>query len=60
MVGREVSVLVERAGREPGQMLGKSEYLHAVHIDDAKAAIGDIAKVRIVEAKTNSLRAVHL
>lgn len=60
MVGREVSVLVERAGREPGQMLGKSEYLHAVHIDDAKAVIGDIAKVRIVEAKTNSLRAVHL
>jgi tRNA-2-methylthio-N6-dimethylallyladenosine synthase len=60
MVGREVSVLVERAGREPGQMLGKSEYLHAVHIEDSQANIGDIVPVRIVEAKTNSLRALHL
>jgi tRNA-2-methylthio-N6-dimethylallyladenosine synthase len=60
MVGREVSVLVERAGREAGQMLGKSEYLHSVHIDGAHAQIGDIVPVRIVEAKTNSLTARHL
>jgi tRNA-2-methylthio-N6-dimethylallyladenosine synthase len=32
MVGREVSVLFEKAGRMPGQMVGKSEYLHAVHV----------------------------
>ena len=57
MIGREVSVLVEKPGRKPGQMLGKSEYLHAVHIDDAKAAIGDIAQVRIVAAQSNSLTA---
>jgi tRNA-2-methylthio-N6-dimethylallyladenosine synthase len=60
MVGREVSVLVEREGREAGQMLGKSEYLHSVHIADSTAQIGEIAKVRIVEAKTNSLTARHL
>jgi tRNA-2-methylthio-N6-dimethylallyladenosine synthase len=57
MVGRELSVLVEKAGREPGQMLGKSEYLHAVHIEDAHADIGQVAKVRIIAAKTNSLSA---
>ena len=57
MIGRDVSVLVEKPGRKPGQMLGKSEYLHAVHIDDAKAAIGDIAQVRIVAAQSNSLTA---
>ncbi|MGC1503084.1 MAG: tRNA (N6-isopentenyl adenosine(37)-C2)-methylthiotransferase MiaB [Sulfitobacter sp.] len=57
MVGRDVSVLIERAGRETGQMLGKSEYLHSVHIEDCTAQIGDILKVRIVEAKTNSLTA---
>ncbi|MEX3314702.1 tRNA (N6-isopentenyl adenosine(37)-C2)-methylthiotransferase MiaB [Sulfitobacter sp. PS-8MA] len=58
MVGREVSVLVEKKGRLPGQMLGKSEYLHAVHIEDSSAAIGDIQRVRVTEAKTNSLAAV--
>ena len=60
MVGREVTVLVEKQGREPGQVVGKSEYLHAVHIEDATAKIGDVTKVRIVEAKTNSLTARHL
>ena len=60
MVGRDVSVLVERAGRQAGQMLGKSEYLHSVHIEDCTAGIGDIVNVRIVEAKTNSLTARHL
>ena len=58
MVGREVSVLVEKKGRLPGQMLGKSEYLHAVHIEDSTAQIGDIQRVRVTEAKTNSLAAV--
>ncbi|MCZ4366385.1 tRNA (N6-isopentenyl adenosine(37)-C2)-methylthiotransferase MiaB [Sulfitobacter dubius] len=58
MVGREVSVLVEKKGRLPGQMLGKSEYLHAVHIENCTAQIGDIQRVRVTEAKTNSLAAV--
>ncbi|WP_120504268.1 tRNA (N6-isopentenyl adenosine(37)-C2)-methylthiotransferase MiaB [Sulfitobacter mediterraneus] len=57
MVGRELSVLVEKSGRNPGQMLGKSEYLHAVHIDDAQAQIGDIVPVKIVKSMTNSLTA---
>ena len=60
MVGREVSVLVEKQGRLPGQMLGKSEYLHAVHIENCTAAIGDIQRVRVTEAKTNSLAAVQV
>ena len=60
MVGREVSVLVEKQGREAGQVVGKSEYLHAVHIEDATAQIGDVVKVKVVEAKTNSLRAQEI
>jgi tRNA-2-methylthio-N6-dimethylallyladenosine synthase len=55
MVGRDLSVLVEKPGREAGQMVGKSEYLHSVHIEDATAQVGDIQHVRIIEAKTNSL-----
>jgi tRNA-2-methylthio-N6-dimethylallyladenosine synthase len=59
MVGRDLSVLVEKVGREAGQMLGKSEYLHAVHIDNATAKIGEVVPVRITRAMTNSLSAVQ-
>ncbi len=55
MIGRDVSVLIERTGRLPGQMVGKSEYLHSVHIQDAEAQIGDIKQVRIISSSTNSL-----
>lgn len=60
MVGRDVSVLVEKAGRKDGQMLGKSEYLHAVHIENATAKIGDVVPVRITRAMTNSLTAQQI
>lgn len=59
MVGRTTRVLVEKAGREPGQMLGKSDYLHAVHIENSDAKIGDIVPVRITQAKRNSLSAIR-
>jgi len=47
MVGRDVKVLFERDGRNPGQLVGKSEYLHAVHVAECDAEIGEIAQVRI-------------
>ncbi|MFT6425231.1 MAG: tRNA-2-methylthio-N6-dimethylallyladenosine synthase [Celeribacter sp.] len=55
MVGREVSVLFEKKGRLEGQMIGKSEYLHAVHAAVEGVEIGDIRRVRITQSKTNSL-----
>jgi tRNA-2-methylthio-N6-dimethylallyladenosine synthase len=55
MIGRDVSVLIERTGRQQGQMVGKSEYLHSVHIQNSGLQIGDIAKVRIISSSTNSL-----
>ncbi|MEL7131289.1 MAG: tRNA (N6-isopentenyl adenosine(37)-C2)-methylthiotransferase MiaB [Pseudomonadota bacterium] len=58
MVGRTVQVLFEKPGRRPGQMGGKSEYLHAVHVDNAPVQIGDIAKVRIVGSAANSLAGI--
>ncbi|MGB7322775.1 MAG: tRNA (N6-isopentenyl adenosine(37)-C2)-methylthiotransferase MiaB [Albidovulum sp.] len=54
MVGRTVSVLLEKPGRLPGQMVGKSEYLHAVHVV-TDAAPGTIQQVRITASVTNSL-----
>ncbi len=58
MVGREVRVLFEKPGRLPGQMVGKSEYLHAVHVRDADLRIGDIARVRVTESAPNSLAGI--
>lgn len=54
MVGREVTVLFEKPGRLAGQMVGKSEYLHAVHAK-TEARPGDIARVRITASAPNSL-----
>ena len=58
MVGRRVHVLVEKAGRMPGQVTGKSEYLHAVFLPGDANLIGRIAPVTITEAGRNSLGAV--
>jgi tRNA-2-methylthio-N6-dimethylallyladenosine synthase len=55
MVGRCVQVLFEKPGRMPGQITGKSEYLHAVHVDGPADLIGEIATVEIVESRPNSL-----
>ncbi len=55
MVGREVSVLFEKPGRLAGQTVGKSEYLHAVHVTGPETLRGQIAKVRIVASEANSL-----
>jgi tRNA-2-methylthio-N6-dimethylallyladenosine synthase len=56
MVGREVKVLFEKAGREPGQMIGKSEYLHAVYADAPSDVIGQVRRVRILQDSPNSLK----
>jgi len=56
MVGREVKVLFEKAGREPGQMIGKSEYLHAVYADAPADVLGQVRRVRILQDSPNSLR----
>jgi tRNA-2-methylthio-N6-dimethylallyladenosine synthase len=60
MVGREVGVLYDKAGRMPGQMVGKSDHLHAVHVTDAAGQVGELVRVRVTAASTNSLAAVRL
>ncbi|MFY0690421.1 MAG: tRNA (N6-isopentenyl adenosine(37)-C2)-methylthiotransferase MiaB [Paracoccaceae bacterium] len=55
MVGRDVHVLFEKSGRLPGQLIGKSEYLHAVHAMADTSDLGQIRKVRIDASAPNSL-----
>jgi tRNA-2-methylthio-N6-dimethylallyladenosine synthase len=60
MVGRECHVLYEKAGRMPGQMVGKSDHLMAVHVTDATGQVGDLVRVKVIGASTNSLAAVPI
>jgi len=53
-VGRRCSVLIERVGRRPGQMIGKSPWLQSVHLETS-AKIGDLIDVELVSAGPNSL-----
>ena len=56
MIGREVKVLFEKAGREAGQMIGKSEYLHAVYAAAPMDVLGTVRRVKIVDDSANSLK----
>jgi tRNA-2-methylthio-N6-dimethylallyladenosine synthase len=58
-LGRTCSVLIERKGKLPGQMLGKSPWLQSVHLM-TDAAIGELIDVEIVRADPNSLAGVAL
>jgi tRNA-2-methylthio-N6-dimethylallyladenosine synthase len=55
MVGRTVPVLVEKPGRDPGQLVGRSPYLQPVHLQADKALIGTIVDTHISGVGTNSL-----
>jgi tRNA-2-methylthio-N6-dimethylallyladenosine synthase len=48
-------VLVDKAGREAGQVTGRSPYLTAVHMDGPLDLVGKIVPARIVSARTNSV-----
>jgi tRNA-2-methylthio-N6-dimethylallyladenosine synthase len=69
-LGRNLEVLFERAGRYPGQIVGRSPYLQTVQVPNPQAhdpqvqsgrgfgcaiAIGDLASVTITELSANSL-----
>lgn len=54
-VGLRTTVLIERAGKLPGQMLGKSPWLQSVHVIDANLDIGDLVEVDLTAAGPNSL-----
>ena len=60
MIGREVGVLYEKPGRLPGQMVGKSDHLHAVHVTDPDGRPGQLRRVRITASAPNSLAAIPL
>ena len=57
-VGRTCPLLIERTGKLPGQMLGKSPWLQSVHLITG-AEIGDLIEVELAQAGPNSLAGVE-
>lgn len=49
-LGRRLAVLLERKGRHPGQLAGRSPYMQAVHLAAPDAELGRIVEVEIVAA----------
>ena len=53
-VGRDTRILIDRKGRQPGQMIGKTPWLQSVFVE-TDAAIGDMLDITLTSALRNSL-----
>ncbi|NQU60103.1 MAG: tRNA (N6-isopentenyl adenosine(37)-C2)-methylthiotransferase MiaB [Rhodospirillales bacterium] len=54
-VGRTMAVLLDRSGRDRGQLVGRSPYMQAVHVDAPDENMGSITDLTITAAHANSL-----
>ena len=54
-VGQVLPVLLEHPGRKPGQLVGRSPYMQAVHVPAPTGMLGEIAGVQIESAHPNSI-----
>ncbi len=54
-IGRTMPVLFEKAGRHPGQLIGRSPYLQSVHANAPESMLGSIAPVTILDVTPNAL-----
>jgi tRNA-2-methylthio-N6-dimethylallyladenosine synthase len=55
MVGRTLEALIEKRGRHPGQVAGKTQYMQPVQLDGAASLIGSVVEVEITATGSNSL-----
>lgn len=53
-VGRRTTIMIDRKGRRPGQMVGKSPWLQSVHVEHG-ATMGEMLMVDITSAGPNSV-----
>jgi tRNA-2-methylthio-N6-dimethylallyladenosine synthase len=59
-IGKRCTVLLERPGRKPGQLIGKTPWLQSAVVSIPGAQIGDLVDVEIVGAMPNSVEAVPI
>ncbi len=56
-VGQTIDLLLERPGRLPGQLIGRSPWLQSVHVTAPGARVGDLIPVTVLAAGPRSLDA---
>ena len=56
-IGKDVKILIDRKGRLPGQMIGKSPWLQSVFVETS-ASVGEMLDVTVTQALPNSLGGV--
>jgi tRNA-2-methylthio-N6-dimethylallyladenosine synthase len=54
-LGKRLDVLLEKPGRLPGQLAGKSPYLQAVQVMAPSHLLGEVVAVTVTELGSNSL-----
>ena len=54
-VGRRLPVLLEKRGRQPGQLIGRSPYLQAVWTEAPDVRLGQVVEIEITGNGPNSL-----
>jgi tRNA-2-methylthio-N6-dimethylallyladenosine synthase len=54
-LGKTIDVLLEKPGKLPGQLVGRSPYLQSVHVMAKPELVGSIVRVAITEIGTNTL-----
>ncbi len=54
-LGKTMRVLLDRPGRHPGQLVGRSPYMQPVHVDGVDGRLGQVAEIRIKAVHPNSL-----
>ena len=54
-IGRTMAVLLDRSGKRPGQLMGRSPYMQSVPVNAPQRLAGTVVDVRITAAHANSL-----
>ena len=54
-VGRQVEVLLEKPGKLPGQLVGRTPYLQTVQVMAPRALVGLLAQANVTDIGTNTL-----
>jgi tRNA-2-methylthio-N6-dimethylallyladenosine synthase len=54
-VGERMDVLLEKPGRHPGQLVGRSPWLQSVQVDAPAEMIGRVVPVKVVRTGANTL-----
>jgi tRNA-2-methylthio-N6-dimethylallyladenosine synthase len=56
-VGRQFAVLLDRPGRHPGQLIGRSPYMQSVFVTAPETMLNTVQQLVVVAANPNSLAA---